>query len=339
MKAAIYNPYWDTLGGGERYTISFAKVLEESGYSVDVQWDDPEILKKIEGRFGINTGKIKIVEDIQRGDGYDLCFWVSDGSIPLLHSRKNILHFQVPFKHVNGNSLINKMKFIRIKRIVCNSQFTKNVIDKEYGVKSVVLYPPCDVSKIKPKRKENIILGVGRFSKLLQSKRQDVLIDAFKILSDNGMNNWKLVLVGGSDVGADNFLSFLKKRAKGYNVDFILSPNYQRLIELYGTSKIFWSASGYKEDPIKHPKKMEHFGISLVEAMAAGCIPLVYNGGGYKEILSQFKEFLWNKKIGLVKKTSKAIDVGIDRSTSKELKERAIGYSYGNFKKSVLSII
>src|SRR3972149_3581918 len=102
MRAAIYNPYLDTLGGGERYSLVFAKVLIEVGYDVYVQWKDSEIQKLLEKRFGIDLSKINFVKDINRGDGYDLCFWVSDGSIPLLRARKTFLHFQVPFKGVNG---------------------------------------------------------------------------------------------------------------------------------------------------------------------------------------------------------------------------------------------
>jgi len=78
------------------------------------------------------------------------------------------------------NNLINKMKFIRIEKVICNSFFTKKFVDIEYGINSIVIYPPVDVVKIKPKRKENIILSVGRFSQLTQAKRQDVLIRTFK---------------------------------------------------------------------------------------------------------------------------------------------------------------
>jgi len=53
MKAAIFNPYLDTLGGGERYTMAFAKVLSKKGYRVDVGWKDASIKAKIEDRFGI----------------------------------------------------------------------------------------------------------------------------------------------------------------------------------------------------------------------------------------------------------------------------------------------
>lgn len=53
MKAAIYNPYLDTLGGGERYTLSFAKALLDKGYDVDIEWKSPGIIKLLEKRFGL----------------------------------------------------------------------------------------------------------------------------------------------------------------------------------------------------------------------------------------------------------------------------------------------
>ena len=109
-KAAIINPYLDTLGGGERYSLSFAKVLTDFGWEVNVEWPDQSIKKKLEERFGINLKSLNFVPDTRKGTGYDLCFWVSDGSIPLLHARKNILHFQVPFQDVDGKSLFNRMK-------------------------------------------------------------------------------------------------------------------------------------------------------------------------------------------------------------------------------------
>lgn len=158
MRAAIYNPYLDTLGGGERYSMAVASCLARNGYGVDVQWKDKGILEKLKSRFGVDLKNVAVVDDVKRGDQYDVCFWVSDGSIPTLRARKNILHFQVPFHDVSGATLLNKMKFYRIKTIVCNSYFTKSVIDKEYGVESHVIYPPVGVKNFKPKRKENIIL-------------------------------------------------------------------------------------------------------------------------------------------------------------------------------------
>lgn len=341
MRAAIYNPYWDTLGGGERYTISFAKALSELGYQVDVEWKNKNILESISARFGIKSDAIRIVSDIKRGDGYDLCFWVSDGSIPLLHSRKNILHFQVPFRNVNGRSLLNRMKLFRIKKIVCNSNFTKNVIDKEFGVESAVVYPLCGTDRIRPKRKENIIINVGRFSQLLQSKRQDVLVDAFIKLVKKGFQDWRLIIAGGREVGGDVLINKLRDRSKGYPIEILENPPYKELITLYGRSRIFWSASGFGESEMKNPEKVEHFGITVVEAMAGGCVPVVYCAGGHKEIISdRVNGFLWKDRSEIVKITQRLItDKKHLRSVSKDAVFRSNNFGYENFTLQVEKIL
>lgn len=335
-KAAIVNPYLDTLGGGERYALAFADVLSRNGYGVDIQWKNGRIKKLLEGRFGKKLNEnINFVSDVKRGDGYDVCFWVSDGSIPTLRARKNILHFQVPFHRVGGNSLLNKMKFFRIDKIVCNSNFTKEVIDREYGVESIVVYPPVDVDKIKPKRKENIILSVGRFSSLMQCKHQDELIKIFKKM---GLADWKLVLAGGIEVGADEFVEKLEKMIQGSPIEIIKSPDFGKLKELYGRAKIFWSASGFGEDEDKNPEKVEHFGITVVEAMAAGCIPLVFNAGGHKEIIQNSVDgFLWQTISELVKKTKMAIKNRI--ALAKKAVESSKRFGYERFDKEVLALL
>lgn len=341
MKAAIYNPYLDTLGGGERYTLSFAKVLLDKGYEVDIEWKSPGIIKLLEDRFGLYLNKINVVENINRGDGYDLCFWVSDGSIPALKARKNMLHFQVPFHDVGGKSLINKMKLFRVSKIICNSGFTKKIIDSEYGVSSVVIYPPVDTISIKPKRKENIILYVGRFSELLQNKNQDLLIRNFKKLVNQGTDEWKLVLIGGAEVGAGSYLDKLRQMAKGYPIDIIQSPSFNDLKDLYGKSKIFWSASGFGADENKNPQKVEHFGITVVEAMAAGVVPVVYGAGGHNEIVTDKENgFLWKRESELLKISKELIN---DKSLWRKYSLAAIAessrFSYQKFESGVNEIL
>src|SRR3989304_7177932 len=109
MRAAIFSPYLDTLGGGERYVTSVAKAFNEKGFDVDVESKDGKIIDKLSKRFGMDLDGINVVASIKRGDGYDVCFWLSDGSVPTLYARKNILHFQRPFFNVDGKSLLNRM--------------------------------------------------------------------------------------------------------------------------------------------------------------------------------------------------------------------------------------
>ncbi len=305
MKAAIYNPYLDTMGGGERYTLVFANILQNLGYKIDMQWRDFHTLEKLGVRFGLQTQGINVIDDVKRGDGYDVCFWVSDGSIPTLKARNNFLHFQFPFKGIGGGSLLNKMKLFRIKKIICNSHFTKEFIDEEYGVRSSVIYPPVDVEAIRPaNQKENIILYVGRFSTLMQEKRQDYLVDQFKKLLRHKIGKWKLVLAGGVEVGVSTNLETLKKKSKGYPVEIVTSPNINKIRQLYGKAKIFWSAAGFGVDEKKYPQKVEHFGISAVEAMAGGSVPVLFAAGGHKEIVNDgMGGFLWLTNKNLLEKT------------------------------------
>lgn len=341
MRAAIVNPYFDTLGGGERYTVGVAQTLAEEGYLVDLEWRDADLLQKIENRFGIKLDGVNVVESVNRGDGYDVCFWISDGSIPLLRSRNNILHFQVPFTKVNGRNLMNKMKFFRIKHVVCNSDFTKKIIDKEFAINSTVLYPPIGTEKINSKRKENIILYVGRFSKLLQTKRQDILVNNFKAMYDDFAEGWKLVLAGGAEVGGEEAAQYIKKEAEDYPIEIIESPPFKKIVELYGKAKIFWSAGGYGIDQGEFPQKVEHFGMTVVESMAGGAVPVIFNAGGHTEIVTHGENgFLWKTGTELQEITKMLIKNSKELvRVSKNAKRRSKDFGYENFKKQFIELV
>jgi len=233
------------------------------------------------------------------------------------------------------------MKLIRINKIVCNSLFTKNVIDKEYGVESVVIYPPVDTYGIKPKRKENLILSVGRFSQILQNKGQAILIKSFEKMFDAGLKDWKLILTGGTEVGVGDYLEKLRKMSSGYPIEIIDSPDFKTLKDLYGRAKIFWSASGYDMDENKSPEKVEHFGITIVEAMAGGAVPVVYNAGGHKEIVKDGENgLLWDTPAMLISKTLGLInDLGMFRGFALRTRESAQKYSLDSFEKGIVSYI
>lgn len=342
-KAAIYDPYLDTLGGGERYSLTFAKAVNELfGFEVDLFWKDQDILSQINNRFGnlLKNVKVNIVTDIKRGDGYDLCFWVSDGSIPMLRARRNYLHFQVPFQDVDGSSLLNKMKLFRIDSVISNSEFTKRIIDREYGISSKVIYPPVDLIHAS-KRKSKTIIYVGRFSNLIQSKGHHLLIEAFsKFVEDKDFKDWKLILAGSNDVGDNGYLAKLKEKANGLNVEFLINPDYKTLTGVYSKASIFWSAAGFGINPEIEPHKMEHFGITVVEAMSAGVVPLVYKGGGHLETVDGSFGYLWETESQLIDQTKILI---LDRQKMNQFSRLAIQsslqYDYSSFKEKIKDIV
>lgn len=288
LKTLIYNPYWDTMGGGERYTATFAKMLLDHGWSVDILWPK-NLSSQIKNTFGLdikNANWLNFKYSPLSTLNYQLNFWLSDGSLPVSLAGKTIIHLQFPFTGIGGSSPVNWLKS-RFYTFVVNSDFTKGFIDQEFSVNSRVLYPPIDTSIFRPGKKQKTILYVGRFSSLTQKKGQEILIDTFSRIYKK-MPGWKLVLAGGTAVGTDpEYFSNLKRIAAGKPIEILADPKLPDLKKLYSTSSIFWSASGFGVDEKHDPTGVEHFGISLVEAMAAGCVPVVTNLGGHKEIVTQ----------------------------------------------------
>lgn len=315
MQAGIFDPYVDTLGGGERYCLTLAEALLVKGWRVDLFWPDQKIKEKLRTKFNLNLDGLNPVDYsplknnlLQRQrfeNDYDFLFYLTDGSVPFMFGRKNILHFQVPFRNIPGNDLVKKIKLMKIAKVVCNSFFTKRIIDSSLGVSSELFYPPVDVARIKPGDKENIILSVGRFSQLLQNKRQDILIKVFqRLIDEHDLRGWQLILAGGSEIGGENFVKYLRNLAEGYPIAILENPPFKKLVDLYGKAKFFWVASGYGIDEITNPEKVEHFGISTVEAMAAGCVPIVQAKGGQKEIVESGKSgFFWEGDEELISRT------------------------------------
>lgn len=297
--------------------MTVAEALLKKGWRVDVFWPDEALREKIKKKFSLDTDGVNYVpysprvnnllNRWRRERNYNFLFYFSDGSIPFMFGKNNVLHFQVPFKKVLRKSLSNDLKLKTIKSIVCNSFFTKNVIDCGLKVDSRVIYPPVDIKSLKPLKKEDIIISVGRFSQLLQGKRQDVLVDAFKKFSGKAIG-WKLILAGGNEIGSEDFLVSLKKKIENFPIEVIENPQYESLVKLYGRAKIFWTASGYGIDEETDPEKVEHFGMTTVEAMSAGCVPIVLGKGGQKEIVEEGETgFLWISEEELINKTFKVI--------------------------------
>ena len=319
MRIGIYDPYLDTIGGGERYCLTLAEDLSRN-HQVEIFWDKDNLKEEIKKRLLINLDKVSLVSNIfsRRGNflekinktrQYDLIFYLSDGSIPLTFAKKNILHFQVPFSKISGKTLVNKIKLSRFTNIICNSSFTKNVIDRSYGVNSRVIYPPVDVANFTVSKKENIILSVGRFTGLFGGKKQEAMIDVFKKIVDSGLKNWEFVLIGGLLENDQDYFRKLDGQVAGYPIKLLPNLPFDELRKYYGRTAIYWHANGFGEDEKVNPQRFEHFGISTVEAMASGCVPIVFNGGGQKEIVEEgINGFLWETEENLINLTLELIN-------------------------------
>lgn len=334
-KALIYDPYIDTMGGGERYCLTFASAIKSVGYSVTFAWPDRRTLSQAHDRFNLesdfecdaiaydvfNRGSLLSKWNLTKQ--YDLVFFVSDGSLPYLFGKTNFVHFQVPFKKIGGNYLNNLIKASRIHKLIFNSQFTSDVIKKQLPyTPSEIMYPPIDTDNFTSGKKENLILSVARFDSPSHAKRQDILIECFsKLHQDN--KDYKLILAGGLKGGADYLLS-LKDKSGNLPIEIIPNPHFNELKKLYAKAKIFWHAAGYGIEESKEPEKVEHFGMTTVEAMSAGVIPVVIDKGGQREIITPDTGILCNSIEDMVTKTLSVIS---SPERSKALSQNCINRS------------
>lgn len=351
MKIGIYDPYLDDIGGGEKYMMTIAEFLSRS-HNVDVFWDEVSVIDKLSERFGLNLSKVNISPNIfkypflkrQRvSKQYDIIIFLSDGSIPVLSSKKIFLHIQQPILN-KKLTLKDKLKLKRIKGVFVNSDFTKNFVDDVFGVRSKVLYPPVNIYGI-GKSKENIILHVGRFRVIQVNaddyKKQNIMIKVFKNLVDGGLKGWKFQIAVSLPDEFDSKFIEMRKSAKDYPIDFLINSSNEELWKKGSKSKIYWHASGYGEDLNKHPELAEHFGISTVEAMGVGAVPVVINAGGQREIVENGKSgFLWNN---LDEFESKTMDLIKNEKLIKKMSEnaykRSLNFDKENFYKILTSIL
>lgn len=354
LKVGIYSPYLDTASGGEKYMLTIAECLSEQS-DVDVLIDSnlesigaTEIKEKNEKRYSLNLKNVNFVRaPIGKGSSflsryfflkkYDNFFLNTDGSIFYSTAKRSYIHFQLPLKNTNDN-LWGRIKLMTWTKGIFNSKFTKDHIERDWPIKGIIIYPPVDVDSIKPLKKKKQILSVGRFVPD-GVKKQALLIDVFKKMVDEGkIKGWSFFIVGGAMKGSEDYIQNLRRLSSGYNIFFQENISLEDLKALYGESALYWHAMGYNESD---PKKEEHFGISTVEAMAAGCVPVVINKGGQKEIVEDQKSgLLWNDLKQLENYTLKLInDLKLQQSLSEGAVVRAKEFSADKFKKKIKELV
>ena len=137
------------------------------------------------------------------------------------------------------------------------------------------------------------------------------------------------------------YLREIQEKAKGLKIEFKTDLKRDQLLELYAKASIYWHATGYEVDQEKHPEKVEHFGISTIEAMASGAVPVVINKGGQREVLGEsLEDLLWTSKEEALNKTINLITNKKEiEEVSKKVIERSQNFSKDKFKKTLLEMI
>jgi glycosyltransferase involved in cell wall biosynthesis len=235
------------------------------------------------------------------------------------------------------------------QKIISISKYSSFWIKRFWNKDSTILFPPVDTDSFKSGRnnkKEKAILSVGRFFPEHHNKKQYELAATFiKMIKEYpvDMKGYTFYLAGGVS-GIHEHLEYverIKKLSAGYPIEVLPNVSFKELAGLFKKSSIFWHASGLGEDENAHPEKFEHFGITTAEAMSAGCVPVVINKGGQKEIIEDGVDgFFFNDLQELSDQTLKIIRDEVD---SGKIRENAVRncqkFSNSSFKKELLSII
>ncbi|MED6147572.1 asparagine-linked glycosylation protein [Stylosanthes scabra] len=164
-----------------------------------------------------------------------------------------------------------------------NSSWTKSHIEKLWGVSDRIkrVYPPCDTSglQVLPSKRPAeipVIISVAQFR---PEKAHGLQLEAFSVAVkrlDSSLPKPRLQFVGSCRNKSDKErLQILKDKAIELNVneqvEFHKNITYRNLVGLLGAA-----VAGI------HSMTDEHFGISVVEYMAAGAIPIAHNSAGPK---------------------------------------------------------
>lgn len=153
-----------------------------------------------------------------------------------------------------------------------------------------IVYPPCDTDslrKLDMEDRENLILSIGQFR---PEKDHALQIKAFAKMRNiaegrDQLTDFKLILVGSCRGKEDqDRVKILRELAESLNVtenvEFVLNQPFPVLKDYFGTASVGL-----------HTMWNEHFGIGVVEMMAAGLITIAHNSGGPKaDIIVPYSE-------------------------------------------------
>ena len=298
--AVFHTPYDLVPGGGERYILTAASALRDT-HRVLVATEAPYSSYRLDylaRELSIDLSGVSILtrSDLIHQDRIDLFFCMGNCAWPFVppYGRRNFFICQFPFPS-NETYLADHWENLKnYERVLVNSQFTRNALLArvnafQFDVPITILPPPAqtELSHSSAKQFEPpIILSIGRFFTGGHNKRQDILLEAVKLLADEGIN-CELHLVGTVHAGHLQHYNELVQKGKGLPASFHPNASPEVIEDLLSRASIYWHAAGFEVDPTLSPEKCEHFGISVVEAMAGGCVPMVVSNGGPPEFVRE----------------------------------------------------
>jgi glycosyltransferase involved in cell wall biosynthesis len=207
--------------------------------------------------------------------------------------------------------------------LIANSKYTKNKIKEFTGSESILLYPPIlktfFIDDYLPER-NNTVVSVGRIA---PEKRFHLIPQIAKLTNKN--INFLIIGIAQSQTELSRIRELSRKNNVTDRVRVLTDVPGDRLREILRTSKVFL-----------HTTFAEHFGVSIVEAMASGCITITHNSGGAKEFVpSKFRYDTIEEAAELIDKAM----IDWNSSVASEFALRAKQFSEETFSEKITSIV
>ena len=297
MRVAVLYDYLETVGGGERVALTLAKHLDADLITTEF---DPAL----PGRAGFEGVRVRSLGRLFRGaplkqlhasrrfararlPGYDAYVLIGNWAHfagrahhPNLYYcltptryfydlRRDVLARLPPPKRAAARAWIRVSRAMDRRavhgadRIVAISENVRGRIRAAYGRDADVIYPPVATSRFRFLELGDAWLSVNR---LYPEKRIDLQIEIFRSLPQE-----KLVITGGYTKG-DRTEAYVSSLRPPPNVTLMGEVPESTLADLYGRCRGFLTTA-----------VDEDFGITPVEAMAAGKVVLATDEGGYRE--------------------------------------------------------
>ena len=229
-------------------------------------------------------------------------------------------------------------------KFLSNSQYTAGWVKKLWDADSEIVYPPVRTT-VKPGTKVELITSIGRFfdPSLGHSKKQHELLEAFTRMfsSREGIGSWKLAFVGGADAASRDYALAIRRGAIGLPVAVHLNAPREIVETTLATASIYWHGGGFGEDAELHPERFEHFGIAVVEAMAAGAVPVVFAAAGPAEIVRHAVDGFHWKTLDELQAYTRVLmnDEALRLKMSASAQERAAEFGVDVFAQRISSLI
>lgn len=218
----------------------------------------------------------------------------------------------------------------RAELVMVNSSWTQKHIKSLWKCQAHVVYPPCDVNSFRTlpldrfERRSSKFnssdLNIISIAQFRPEKNHQMQIEAFDMFINRmkHSNNSRLTLYGGCrDAGDQRRVDYLRDLISrldlGSRVSLVINATFEELLD------------GLREaDVAIHTMVNEHFGIVMLEFMAAGLITVTHNSGGPKADIIEdgINGFLCDQSDDFAEKLS--IISKMSREDRQEMRRRAV---------------